>query len=129
MAEKRCSQRARNGRLGKARQFLLAAQLIKDFADEGEVADAYVTLCVHAGIAAADVICCARLGRYAHGDDHAEAMALLRKAGALDAAKRLGVLLGLKTKAGYTYISSTKTDVTKASRAAEELVATAERAA
>lgn len=41
MAEERCSQRARSGRLGKARQFLLAAQLIKDFADEGEVADAY----------------------------------------------------------------------------------------
>lgn len=129
MAEERCNERVRSGRLEKAKQFLLAAQLIKDFADEGEVADAYVTLCVHAGIAAADVICCARVGRYARGDDHSEAVALLRKAGASDAAKRLGVLLSLKTKAGYTYIPSTKADVTKAARAAAELVAAAERAA
>ena len=129
MAEEPCSQRVRSGRLEKAKQFLLAAQLIKDFADEGEVADAYVTLCVHAGIAAADVICCARLGRYAHGDDHAGAVAMLRKAGALGVAKHLGVLLNLKTKAGYTYIRLTKTDVTKAGRAAGDLVAAAERVA
>jgi len=30
--------------------------------DANDVADAYVTLCVHAGIAAADVICCTRFG-------------------------------------------------------------------
>jgi len=35
---------------------------ISELADEHEdVADAYVTLCVHAGIAASDVICCATL--------------------------------------------------------------------
>jgi len=66
---------------------------------------------------------------YAHGHDHGEAVALLRKAGALEAAKRLRVLLSLKTKAGYTYIPSTKTDVAIAGRAAQALVAAAERAA
>jgi hypothetical protein len=47
-------------------------------ADEAaDVADAYVTLLVHAGIAASDVICCARLGEHAQGDNHVEAVALL----------------------------------------------------
>lgn len=44
-------------------------------ADENnEVADAYVTLCVHAGIAAPDVICCASLGEHAQGENHSEAI-------------------------------------------------------
>jgi hypothetical protein len=46
----------------------------------GEVADAYVTLCVHAGIAASDVICCSSLGRHAQGDSHEEAAVLLASA-------------------------------------------------
>lgn len=29
-----------------------------------------VTLCVHAGIAAADIICCKSLGHFVQGDDH-----------------------------------------------------------
>lgn len=65
VAEEKCSEQVRAGRLENAKQFLRAAELVKEFSDEDEIADAYVTLCVHAGIAAADVICCARLGRYA----------------------------------------------------------------
>jgi len=42
---------------------MTAAGMVRDLVDEnGDVADAYVTLCVHAGIAAADVICCASFG-------------------------------------------------------------------
>lgn len=127
MAEERCSEQVRAGRLEKAKQFLRAAELVKEFSDEDEIADAYVTLCVHAGIAAADVICCARLGKYARGDNHAEAVSLLEKARVKDAANRLGTLLGLKAKAGYTHTPSSKTDVTKAGRAAECLVEMAQR--
>lgn len=48
-----CTVGIRRGRLRKADQFMEAANLIRDIADEYEdVADAYVTLCVHAGIAA-----------------------------------------------------------------------------
>jgi hypothetical protein len=125
MAEKPCSAHVRSGRLAKAKQFLAAAELIEDSLS-GEVADAYVTMCVHAGIAAADVICCARLGRYALGDSHVEAVALLTKANAA-AAKRLEVLLGVKSKAGYTHLPSSTTDATRAGRAAKDLVAAAER--
>ncbi len=98
--------------MAKAQQFLAAAELIEDSTSD-DILDAYVALCVHAGIAAADVICRARLGRYAQGDSHAEAAALLKKAAGNDAAKRLDVLflLRMKSKAGYTHISSSTTDV------------------
>jgi len=40
----------------KAVQFVEAANTIRDFADEhSDIADAYVTLCVHAGIAQSEV--------------------------------------------------------------------------
>lgn len=42
------------GRRRKAVQFLTAAEEIMDLADDAtDIGDAYVTLCVHAGIAAA----------------------------------------------------------------------------
>jgi hypothetical protein len=88
---KRCPPATRAGRLAKAEQFYLAAETI----DDQDVADAYVTLCVHAGIAAADAICCARLGQHAHGDDHQEAVALLTRADRT-IAKHLKVLLNMK---------------------------------
>ncbi len=72
-----CTPEVRRGRLRKADQFLDAAHLIGDLADEdGEIADVYATLCVHAGIAASDVVCCARLGEHSQGENHNEAIAL-----------------------------------------------------
>ncbi|OLZ50496.1 hypothetical protein BS329_18870 [Amycolatopsis coloradensis] len=57
----------------KAGQFIEAADMVRELADEHEdVADADVTLCVHAGIAASDVICRARLGEHAQGENHDE---------------------------------------------------------
>lgn len=127
MSETPCSTQVRAGRLVKAQQFLAAAELIED-AVSNETADAYVTLCVHAGIAAADVICCARIGRHAQGDNHAAATALLKKANAADSAKRLEVLLSMKSKAGYAHLPSSATDVKRAGRAAKSLLEEAERA-
>ncbi len=73
-----CTQSTHAGRRRKARQFWDAASVVRGLADEAaDVADAYVTLLVHAGIAASDVICCARLGEHAQGDNHVEAVALL----------------------------------------------------
>jgi len=49
--------------MAKAKQLVEAAETVEALADDAnDVADAYVTLCVHAGIAAADVICCTRFG-------------------------------------------------------------------
>lgn len=70
---KNCSERVRKGRLAKANEFLDAALLVDE-----EMTDAAVNLYVLAGIAAADVICCAKLGKHAVGENHAEAILLLK---------------------------------------------------
>ena len=127
MPDRPCSSEMKAGRLAKARQFLAAAELMEP-SEADDIADAYVTMCVHAGIAAADVICCARLGRHHQGENHSESVGLLKKAGASEAAKRLDVLLNFKSKAAYTHLPSSTADVKRAGRAAKDLVQMAERA-
>jgi hypothetical protein len=110
------------GRLAKAQQFWSAARTIETFADgEASITDAYTTLAVHAGIAAADVICCARLGEHARGDDHDEAVALLAKADRARA-KDLATLLRMKSRAGYSHEPISRPDRQRAQRAAGRLV-------
>jgi hypothetical protein len=99
--------------MAKAAQFYLAAETIATTIDDQDIADAYVTLCVDAGIAAADAICCARLGQHALGDDHQEAVALLSKADRANA-KHLKVLLDMKTRSGYSAVATSKTDQKRA---------------
>lgn len=88
---------------------------------------AYVTLCVHAGIAASDVICCASLGEFAQGESHNEAIGLLNKADK-EAAKHLNTLLKLKNKSGYSHTPATTDEVKKAGRASNALIEKARRA-
>lgn len=108
--------------MAKAVSFLDQAHVVLALADnEQDVTDAAVTLLVHAGIAAADVVCCARLGEHAAGDSHSDAVALLRRADS-DAAKNLKVLLDLKTQAGYSALRTTPQNLTRALRAATHLV-------
>lgn len=67
----RADAEIRRGRLAEAEQLAAAATVVQDLADESEaVGDAFVTLCVHAGIASADVICATRLGEHARGEHH-----------------------------------------------------------
>lgn len=122
-----CTPDVRQGRLRKAVEFLDAATLIADPAD-GEAAstDAFVTLCIQAGIAASDVICCTRLGKHAQGQDHSEAVTLLSQANS-ESANHLRVLLGMKTKAAYSHTGISTGDAKRAGRAAEALVETARR--
>jgi hypothetical protein len=122
-----CTPDVRQGRLRKAIEFLDAAILIADPAG-GETAatDAFVMLCIQAGIAASDVICCTRLGEYAQGQDHNEAVAMLSQAHK-ESARHLGVLLGMKTKAAYSHTGISTGDAKRAGRAAEALVETARR--
>ena len=100
-----------------------AAETIRDFADdEADVGDAFVTLCVHAGIAAADVLCCLNLGEHAQGDDHNMAAELLERAAGPELSKALRVLLGMKTRAGYDARPVTAAERKRAQRASERLV-------
>ncbi len=117
-----------DGRLRKAEQFLQGAETIRELAeDERDVGDAYVTLCIHAGIAAADVVCCVALGEHVQGDDHNEAVAHLAqvrpKGQAL--AGSLRTLLRMKTRAGYSHERVSAADRKRAERAAEQLMSAA----
>jgi hypothetical protein len=117
-----CDQQTRRGRLAKARQFLSAADTILVFSDEDlDLSDAYITLCVHAGIAAADAICCALLGRHAIGESHGDAVGLLETA-RMDVARHLDTLLKLKTRSGYGATPSTLAARKQAGRAAAALL-------
>ena len=71
--------------------------------DSAERANTWVSVYILAGIAAADAICCRALGRHAQGDNHAEAVAMVRSVqpDGGELALALGALLGMKTKAGY----------------------------
>ncbi|ROS23961.1 hypothetical protein [Cellulomonas sp. PhB150] len=122
-----CEATVRAGRLAKATQFATAASVVFDLAEDArDVADAYVTLCVHAGIAAADAVCCARLGEHSLGDNHHEAVALLDKVDN-QLAKHLRTLLELKTRAGYSHTRTSDESVRRAGRAMDALVFAAQR--
>jgi len=125
MRTKPCSAAIAQGRLNKANQFLTAAETIRDVTDD-ESADVFVSLCVLAGIAASDVICCSILGEHAQGESHDDATRLLASADK-EAAKSLATLLRLKTKAGYGHSSATNDEFKKAGRAADALVEKARR--
>ncbi len=64
---------------------------------------AATSLAIHAAINAADAVCGARLGKRAAGEDHDQALTLLKQAGRDGDAieKELRRLLPLKTKAEY----------------------------
>ncbi|MFI5590718.1 hypothetical protein ACIA5G_37120 [Amycolatopsis sp. NPDC051758] len=109
------------GRLAKAEQFWEVARDLLFDRELGKHADAYVTLCVHAGIAAADALCCAGLGEHAQGESHNDAVELLAKVDK-DAGRALSALLKMKTKAGYTHTSPTVEEAKRAGRSAETLV-------
>lgn len=118
----------RSGRLAKANQFAGVARDALQLADEAaDVADAFVTLAVHAGIAAADVVCAARLGVYSRSENHNEAAALLSKADP-DLAKHLRALLRMKTAAGYSSTPMSSADLKRAERAMESLMRSARTA-
>lgn len=112
----------RRGRMAKAEQFAAAAAAVRDLANESsDVADAYVTLSVHAGIAAADVICAARLGVHTRGENHQNAVKLLATV-SKEASRHLDVLLRTKTLAGYSHLPVSAERARRAGRAMEALM-------
>lgn len=112
----------RAGRSRKANAFREAAELIEQFMNDGtDLRDAYVTMCVHAGIAAADVICMDALGEYYAGPSHERAAQLLAKVDAASA-KHLTTLLGMKTKAGYSDVPVSNDQLARSKRAMDGLV-------
>ena len=113
---KPCSPRVRKGRLAKAEEFLEHAQVAGS-----DAPDTCVSLAVLAGIAAADVICCARLAEHAAGNDHQHAVVLLKQANPA-AATQLNRLLAQKSRAGYSDLPMTPRQAAQALRTADALV-------
>ncbi|WP_342342451.1 hypothetical protein [Tsukamurella pseudospumae] len=97
-------------------EFNEAAEFLED-----EKRNAAGDLFVDAGIAAADVICCVRLGEHSNSTNHSEAIALLAKADA-GIAKHLTTLLGLKNKVAYDHHTLSSRECLKMKRAAAHLV-------
>ena len=101
----------------KADSFLELAEIASL---EERHADTSVTLYVLAGIAAADVVCCARLGKHAQGENHGDAVALLAEVDT-GLAGDLRTLLGIKSKASYGHDTVNKKEIARAVRAAQRL--------
>jgi hypothetical protein len=120
-----CDEAIAAGRLRKAEQFLESAANLRDVADdEAEFGDALVTLCVIAGIAASDVLCCKALGHFAQGDNHMQAVAELAKVtpGGRQLSKDLQALMLMKSAAAYGAPPITAAQRRRAWRRAESLV-------
>lgn len=121
-----CGPGHADGRRRKMEVFADAVDtlLLLESPDDPDVADAIVSLRVTAGIAAADVICCARLGRHSTSTNHSEAVALLRSVdGAL--ANHLRRLLQMKPKAQYGALAVSGRELRTSARAVEALVGAA----
>lgn len=117
-----CAAATIEGRLARAIEFFESAE--DERRQHPERANAWVTHYILAGIAAADVICCRALGRHAQGDNHVQAVALLRSVQpeGPELSVALGVLLGIKTKAGYGERAVSTNDRARAPRRAKQLV-------
>lgn len=63
-------------RLARAREFWHAAEALADLEQAPNAIAAEYVLC---GIAAADAICCRRLGEYSRSDDHNDAVDLVKR--------------------------------------------------
>ncbi|MBT2517669.1 hypothetical protein J7E29_09515 [Streptomyces sp. ISL-90] len=109
-----------------AHAFLDAADLVLDLGDDAGIPDIGNTvgsLAVLAGIAAGDAICGATLGRRAAGENHAEAVALLRLS---EPGKRLAPalsrLIDSKTEVQYAATILTEARARDLLKAAHRLV-------
>lgn len=118
-----CSSRDAAQRYAQARAFAQLAELDPE-SDDGPARSAAVSNAVLAGIAAADSICCRRLGLNAAGDDHQQAVALVEEAGEVGekARRHLETLLSIKHKAQYENVDPTVTEAKRAARAMRSII-------
>jgi len=119
-------------RLTAARAFVLVAELVYAEPDDPvlPLRGVAAAVAVLGGIAAADAICCIRLGEMFRGEDHAQAVDLLARA--LPEGARLKNdlvrLLGIKDKVHYQAIIVTSSEAATAIRQAKRILLAAEEA-
>lgn len=124
-----CSPEDAAKRLADAQKYLEVAELIIDDKPQDTSAGVSTTLAVFAGIAAADAACCKALGEHSRGQDHREAIALVKQVepGGRTAATALTRLTRIKTDASYGLGYISQTQGTQALKQARSLVAFAEK--
>lgn len=126
---KACDSAVARQRLAAANSYLKTAETAATLADPSDPYrwSTITTNYIHAGIAAADAICCAVLGEHSQGDDHRQAVALLSRVvdGGAELARDVGVLLSSKSTAGYGATPMSEDRAKRAQRAAERLVGAA----
>lgn len=115
-------------RTAVAREYYLLAELVasedRPFAHNAAAGNA-----VLAAVAAADAICCLRLGRYHAGEDHRAAAALLAtvQPDGQDLAKHLAKVMAIKDQVHYSGDPLPDTRMRSVLRSAARLVDVAER--
>lgn len=117
-----CSPAERAGRLEQAEGFWRSAEDLYEL--DGDQRNSIVSLYVLAGIAASDVICCARLGERSSSENHTDAVAVLRRAAPASVAALQRLLSG-KSAAAYGAKPSSGQRVLEARNAAAKLMDTA----
>lgn len=125
-----CDQADARIRLDQARHFLDVAEVVHDNDLDASLSVA-ASLCVLAGIAASDAVCCLALGKRARGQDHREAEALVARVPGVgdEMARALRRLLNLKDEAHYGMLYVSREKTATAVRNARRLVESAERVA
>ncbi len=128
-----CGPDQARARLVSARAFVSVAELVYAEPDDPVLPQRGVAaaLAVLGGIAAADAICCARLGQVSRGDDHALAVDLLASARPEGSRVKSDLLrlLGIKDKVHYQAILVSAAETEAAIRQAKRLLAAAVDAA
>lgn len=124
-----CDRQDASQRYDQARAFADLAGLDPE-SDDGPTRSAAISNAVLAGIAAADSICCRRLGRHAAGDDHQQAVALVEEAGDVgrEARRHLETLLSIRHKAQYEDVDPTVSEARRAIRAMRSILELASEA-
>lgn len=124
-----CDRGDARTRLEHARSFLDVAELVGTDRDELATPSVSTALAVLAAIAASDAVCCAVLQRRPRGQDHLQAVALLRTVApdGPDMARDLERLLAIKDDAHYGLLDISSQRATSALRQARRLLAAAEK--
>lgn len=100
-------------------------QSAEDLSELGGDPNSMASLYILAGIAASDAICASKLGEHSIGENHADALAVLRRADPSLVAS-LQRLLSRKTEAGYGGAAVSTQRLAELRRAAERLVQAAQ---
>ena len=121
-----CGRPEAAARLASAKAFLAVAELTQAEANDPVLPlhGVAAAIAVLVGIAAADTICCIRLGEMSRGDDHSAAATLLGTAApeGMRVHNDLTRLLAIKDKVHYQAIVVTNSEMTAAIRQARRLV-------